>query len=236
VASADGQADQGWQVRLKLLATVLSAFGGDSPSEINVEISLKSIVTATGLWTYVYVDIECSLAATRPKGIFQHHQRGMKPVTSSLVSCSSLFLRFASAQFTLTEIFAKYSQLSKLAALITNSTTLSARFFNQASNFTLLAPTDAAISTWLSSNLSQADVEAVLLYHLLDGRHPIASISNSSMVIPSALTNQTYANITGGQRVEVSNTGIVEFQSDAKAVSKIITGVGLSCLNFGYIC
>lgn len=160
----------------------------------------------------------------------------MKPDTTNLVSCSLLFLHFAFAQFTLQEIFARYSQLSKLAALITNSTTLSTRFFDQATNFTLLAPTDTAISTWLSSNVSQAEVEAVLLYHLLDGRHPVASISNSSMVIPSALTNQTYTNITGGQRVEVSNTGIVEFQSDAKAVSKVTAGVSLPCLDFGYIC
>ena len=154
----------------------------------------------------------------------------MKSVTTSLISCSLLFLQFASAQFTLPEIFAKYSQLSKLAALITNSTTLSTRFLDQATNFTLLAPTDTAISTWLSTNVSQADMEAVLLYHLLDGRHPMASISNTPMFIPSALTNQTFANVTGGQRVEVSNTSMVEFQSDAKAVSKVITGVSLPSL------
>jgi hypothetical protein len=142
-----------------------------------------------------------------------------------LFAYSFLLMHLVSAQFTLTEVLARYPQLSKLTALITNSTTLSTRFLDQATNFTLLAPTDTAISTWLSKNVSQASVEAVLLYHLLDGRHPIASISNSSVAIPTALTNQTYANVTGGQRVEALNTGVVEFQSDAKAVSKVVTGV-----------
>jgi Fasciclin domain len=149
----------------------------------------------------------------------------MKPVTSILL-CSLLFLHLVSAQFTLTEVFARYPQLSKLEALVTNSTTLSTQYF-QASNYTLLAPADTAISSWLSNNVSQATVEAVLLYHLLEGRHPIASISNSSTVIKSALTNETYANVTGGQRVEVSNTGVVEFQSDAKAISKVLIAVRL---------
>lgn len=130
-----------------------------------------------------------------------------------------------SAQFTLSEVLARYPQLSKLTALITNSSTLSTRFFDQATNFTLLAPTNTAIATWLSKNVSQSSVEAVLLYHLLDGRHPIASISNTSVAIPTALTNQTYANITDGQRVDAIRMGVVEFQSDAKAVSKVVTGV-----------
>jgi uncharacterized surface protein with fasciclin (FAS1) repeats len=146
-----------------------------------------------------------------------------RPIGLLLSSC--LFLHLVSAQFTLMEVLARYPQLSKLTALITNSTVLSTRFLDQATNFTLLAPTDTAISTWLSTNVSQASVEAVLLYHLLDGRHPIASISNSSVAIPTALTNQTYANVTGGQRVEALSTGVVEFQSDAKAVSKVVTGV-----------
>jgi len=147
------------------------------------------------------------------------------PICLLLGSC--LFLHLVYAQFTLTEVFARYPQLSKLSALITNSTTLSTRFLDQATNFTLLAPTDTAISTWLSKNVSQASVEAVLLYHLLDGRYPTASISNSSVAISTALTNQTYANVTGGQRVEAVSTGVVQFQSDAKAVSNIIIGVRL---------
>ena len=123
------------------------------------------------------------------------------PIVLLLGSC--LFLRLLYAQFTLTEVLAQYPQLSQLMALITNSTTLSTRILDQATNFTLLAPTNTAISTWLSTNVSQASVEAVLLYHLLDGPYPIASISNSSVAIPTALTNQTYANVTGGQRVEL---------------------------------
>jgi alpha-D-ribose 1-methylphosphonate 5-triphosphate synthase subunit PhnH len=148
----------------------------------------------------------------------------MKSAVSWLLGSFTL-LNLVSAQFTLTKVLARYPELSKLTALITNSATLSTRFFDQATNFTLLAPTDTAITTWLSKNVSQSSVEAVLLYHLLDGRHPIASIPNSSVAIPTALTNQTYANVTGGQRVEALNTGIVEFQSDAKAVSKVATGV-----------
>lgn len=145
--------------------------------------------------------------------------------------CYLLFNALASAQsavpaITLLTLLSSYPQLSQLHAAVTNSSTLSA-LFNQADNFTLLAPTDTAISTWLSSstpNVSQP-LEAVLSYHILSGRYATASIANASLAIPSALTNELYANVTGGQRVVTSNNGVVAFESGAKAISKIITGV-----------
>jgi hypothetical protein len=145
--------------------------------------------------------------------------------------CSLIFNTLASAQsvvpaITLPTLLSSYPQLSQLHAAVTNSSTLSA-LFNQADNFTLLAPTDSAILTWLSSSTPDVSqpLEAVLSYHMLSGRHATASIANASLAIPSALTNELYANVTSGQRVVTSNNGVVEFESGAKATSKIITGV-----------
>lgn len=150
----------------------------------------------------------------------------------SIVEYSVLFIGLAAAQRGsweggLLNVLSKFPQLSRLSTEVAKSSNLSVQF-NAADNFTLLAPTDTAISTWLSSfatNVSPSYIEAVLSYHLLHGRYATASITNSHLNIRSWLTDEQYANVTGGQRVEVSNADRIEIKSGAKSASRIITGV-----------
>jgi hypothetical protein len=41
-----------------------------------------------------------------------------------------------------------------------------------------------------------------LEYHVLNGTYLADAVTNTSLFIPTALTNISYANVTGGQRVE----------------------------------
>lgn len=57
-------------------------------------------------------------------------------------------------------------------------------------------------------------VEALFEYHVLNGTYPASAITNMSSFIPTALMNTSYANVTGGQRVEAMMMGNnVEFFS-----------------------
>lgn len=52
------------------------------------------------------------------------------------------------------------------------------------------------------------------MYHVLQGTYPASAITNQSAFIPTALTNTSYTNVTGGQRVEAMTSGQnVEFVS-----------------------
>jgi uncharacterized surface protein with fasciclin (FAS1) repeats len=69
-------------------------------------------------------------------------------------------------------------------------------------------------------------LEALLTYHVLNGTYYASSFSNMSMFIPTLLENTTYANITGGQRVQaLANNGTVAFFSALKQNSTVVTPV-----------
>jgi len=139
---------------------------------------------------------------------------------------SFILVRVASAQ-TIPQVLASYTQLSKVAAYVSASQALSTQF-TAADGYTFLAPSDAAIQTWLSgftTAVPQAYLEATLQYHLLQGRYLTASIANSSTLIPTRLTNELFTNVTGGQRLEATNNGGVQFLSGAKAISRVVTKV-----------
>jgi uncharacterized surface protein with fasciclin (FAS1) repeats len=125
-----------------------------------------------------------------------------------------------------TEVLSSYSQLSKFTSYIAALPALSA-LLDTANNFTLLAPTDTAITTWLesTSNVSNSTIEASLMYHLLAGIYPKESLGDISAFIPTALSNVTYTNVTGGQRVEAVNNGSVRFISGNKETSLVMTPV-----------
>jgi uncharacterized surface protein with fasciclin (FAS1) repeats len=77
-----------------------------------------------------------------------------------------------------------------------------------ASNITILAPSNEAFSQLLNSSAGQGLanntglVTALLQYHVLNGTYTSQDFHNMSHFIPTMLTNQTYTNVTGGQRVE----------------------------------
>ncbi|KAH8748595.1 FAS1 domain-containing protein [Hyaloscypha finlandica] len=135
----------------------------------------------------------------------------------------------ASAQ-SLTELLASQnSSLSALTGLLaTNPSLVSA--LGSASNITILAPNNEALATFLNSSTGGAAatnpglVTALLTYHVLNGSYPASAFTNTSQFLPTLLTNTTYANVTGGQRVEARlNGSSVEIFSGLLAKSTVVT-------------
>jgi uncharacterized surface protein with fasciclin (FAS1) repeats len=122
---------------------------------------------------------------------------------------------------------AQHSELNNLATQIKSFPRLFQAFGN-ADNFTLIAPTNGALSTWLSTNRSRDLLEATLTYHLLQGTYASDSLKDRPKFIPTALTNTSFANVTGGQRVKAFNNGHVFLESGFQNYSNVITPVSLS--------
>jgi uncharacterized surface protein with fasciclin (FAS1) repeats len=99
-------------------------------------------------------------------------------------------------------------------------------------NITVLAPSNEAFAAFLNSSAGTAaasipsTVEALLSYHVLNGTYPASAFTNTSQFIPTFLTNSSYANVTGGQRVEaVLNGTNVEIFSGLLQKSTVTTAV-----------
>jgi len=99
------------------------------------------------------------------------------------------------------------NQTSQLASLLGSLPGIT-ESLSSLSNITLLAPSNTALATLLNSSAgagltaNPGLLQAVLQYHVLNGTYLASAVTNSSTFIPSALTNTSYANVTGGQRVE----------------------------------
>jgi len=128
----------------------------------------------------------------------------------------------------ITQAISGYPQLSSLSSQIASFPRLSAQLAT-ADNFTFLAPTNDALATWLAKNQSLETIEAALLYHLLNGTYSYAALASKAVFIPTALTNTTYTNVTGGQRVVgYTDNGHMVFQSGGlRTQSKVITPVSV---------
>jgi uncharacterized surface protein with fasciclin (FAS1) repeats len=135
-----------------------------------------------------------------------------------LVFCVAL----SSAQ-TIPEVVSNIAPLSALSELLASSPRLSAWLLG-ANNFTFLAPSNAAVSQLIAGSYSRDEIKATLTYHLLSGSYPVVHFSNVSEFIPTALSNASFANVTGGQRVEVTNTGNITFRSWSKTSSSLLFG------------
>lgn len=119
---------------------------------------------------------------------------------------------------------------TSLALLSTQPNLVSA--LGSASNITVLAPSNQAIAKFLNSTAGAAAgsnpgaVTALLTYHVLNGTYLASAFTNTSQFIPTLLTNTSYANVTGGQRVEaVSNGSSVVFTSGLLSTSTVTTPV-----------
>jgi hypothetical protein len=130
----------------------------------------------------------------------------------------------------LLSVLAKHLELSTFNYYVNASTNLT-NLLSSANNFTLLAPSNTAFEQWFSGqgnpSLSDDVIEATLFYHLLHGGFPTASFTDESQFVASHLTNATYSNVTGGQRVElVTGTGgQQQLISDNKTVTGIVSPV-----------
>jgi uncharacterized surface protein with fasciclin (FAS1) repeats len=110
---------------------------------------------------------------------------------------------------------------------------------SNATNITILAPNNAAIQAFLNSStgVSAASdpslVTAVLTYHVLNGTYPASAFTTTPQFIPTLLTNTTYSNVTGGQRVEaLLNGSSVEIFSGLLQKSTVVTPVSLLSIPF----
>ena len=99
------------------------------------------------------------------------------------------------------------------------------------SDITILAPSNDAFSQIDNETLSglaanEGLLTAVLQYHVLNGTYLSSAIMNSSVFVPTALTNNMFANVTGGQVVEaMSMDGNVTFYSGLLSNSSVTTAV-----------
>lgn len=107
----------------------------------------------------------------------------------------------------LTSVLAGNQNLSALVTLLEASPDV-ANALGGAQNITLLAPSNDAISALnssgiLSSGSEEGLIQALLNYHVLVGVFNSSSITETP-AFPATLLNDTaYANVTGGQVVEV---------------------------------
>lgn len=146
----------------------------------------------------------------------------LKRLTSLAFAC------LASGQ-SLTDVISQTPDLSTLGSLLQSFPAVASTLAN-ATNITVLAPTNAAFAAFLtaSTNASiQADaglVPAVLSYHVLSGTIRSTDITSTPVFAKTLLTNATYANVTGGQVVKAQTEGSnVVFTSGLLAKSHVST-------------
>lgn len=126
---------------------------------------------------------------------------------------------------TLLGVLQSYPELSTLYSYVSgNGSTNGTGLLGDANNFTFLAPSNTAIKNLLASNpnaLTQDLVDATLQYSLLNGGYPSLSFTNTSQFVASNLNNASYANVTGGQRVELvlGPSGEPQILSGNKSIS-----------------
>ncbi|EXM14247.1 FAS1 domain [Fusarium oxysporum f. sp. vasinfectum] len=101
------------------------------------------------------------------------------------------------------------STLSELNGLLRAQPSL-LRDLGRVRNVTILAPSNDAIEEFLNdtavARLVESDpsaIAAILQYHVLNGTYYASNLTETPAFIPTLLNNATYANVTGGQRVEV---------------------------------
>ncbi|KAG4440737.1 hypothetical protein IFR05_003781 [Cadophora sp. M221] len=101
-------------------------------------------------------------------------------------------------------------ELSSLYSYI-NGSANATNFLANSNNFTFLAPSNEAISALVQSKgnvtLTEDLILASLQYGMVKGGFPTLSFSNQSQFVSTNLANSSYANVTGGQTVELAVDG-----------------------------
>ncbi|KAF2687184.1 FAS1 domain-containing protein [Lentithecium fluviatile CBS 122367] len=103
-------------------------------------------------------------------------------------------------------------QLSNLTSFLGLAPELLIALSN-ATNITILAPSNEAFAAFANSSAAASVASdpgllaAVLQYHVLNGTYTASQITKMSAFVPTLLTNETYANVTGGQVVEAVTIG-----------------------------
>jgi hypothetical protein len=118
-------------------------------------------------------------------------------------------------------------ELSTLYGYVNTSST-GLDLLENADNFTFIAPSNAAIASLLALNpaaLSNDLLDASLHYSPLNGEFLSDSFTSTPQFIPTSLTDTTFANVTGGQRVELllGPDGLPQIVSGNQSVGHIST-------------
>ena len=129
----------------------------------------------------------------------------------------------------LTQLISQTSELSALGSLLSSYPSIASEVASM-SNVTLLAPNNyaiAALGTALLRSASEAEIRALLSYHVLQGEIRSSDLSRLPVFAPTMLNNSNYANVTGGQVVEAqtSNGSDVTITSGLKIQSTVVTAV-----------
>jgi uncharacterized surface protein with fasciclin (FAS1) repeats len=140
----------------------------------------------------------------------------------------------ASAQSLTDALGSQNASLSTLIGLLGTQPVLVSAL-GSASNITILAPNNAALAKFLNSSTGMAAatmpdvVTALLTYHVLNGTYPASAFKPTPQFLPSLLTNMSYTNVTGGQRVEgYTNGSSVVLVSGGLATSMVTVAVRLN--------
>lgn len=142
---------------------------------------------------------------------------------------AAAFAAVASAASLSDVLASQNSTLSTLNSLLASNPDI-VKTLSDASDITLLAPSNDALSKFLSNPSNAATVvsqagllDALLSYHVLNGTLYASNFTNSSIFVPTWLSNSSYANVTGGQVVEASltNGSNVTFWSALKQNSTV---------------
>ncbi|KAK0101777.1 hypothetical protein ONS95_006930 [Cadophora gregata] len=112
----------------------------------------------------------------------------------------------SSLAITLLELIGTTPELSTLYSYV-NGSANAANFLASSNNFTFLAPNNDAISALIQSKGNATLTEDLLLasvqYGMVKGGFPTLSFSNNSQFVSTNLAGPKYANVTGGQTVEL---------------------------------
>lgn len=132
----------------------------------------------------------------------------------------------------LTAVLTSTPELSNLTSYVSLFPAILAQL-SQATNITILAPSDEAFAALLESpagaaiRANQTDlIQAILTYHVLNGTFPASAVTETPAFIPTLLDNAMFENVTGGQVVEAVREGdMVHFISGLKEESMVSRAV-----------
>lgn len=106
----------------------------------------------------------------------------------------------------LTSVLSGNQNLSSLVSVLESNPEI-AQALSEAQNVTLLAPSNQALEALNSTGGSQASqegfIQALLNYHVLVGQFTSENITETPTFAPTLLNDTAFANVTGGQVVEL---------------------------------
>lgn len=164
-------------------------------------------------------------------------------VPAALAVASASAQNNATSAGNLTSVLSSNSNLTALHTLLASYPDVTATLGN-ATNVTLFAPSNDALMAYNSSGLlTQAAgvnglVQAMLMYHVLDGMYYAENITTTPQFPHTMLDNTMYSNVTGGQVVECRLEGMTaEIISGLKSVANVTQAVSCRLLDArGHAC